>query len=139
MCFLAEGFTLCLQSAYGISCWKQRPWSLSVHSADRGQAGSRCKREQMKKSPTFGEKSMETLPDFKLIYISSDKSYSLVWFPAGVGPQLASLSAVANNVQTSEVEFCGGSVGVQHFSTLFWLGTFSESLSYRKRKVTRDG
>lgn len=64
-----------------------------------------------------------------------------MWFSTGVGPQLGSLPAVAHETQRSEVESCGGSVQerVQHFSTAFWLGTFSESLSYRKGKVTRDG
>lgn len=46
MCFLAEGFALCLQSAYGISYGKQCPWSLSVHSAGRGHAGSRCSEKE---------------------------------------------------------------------------------------------
>ena len=64
-----------------------------------------------------------------------------MWFSTGVGPQLGSLPAVANEMQTSEVESCGGSVqeGVQHFSMAFWLGTFSESLSYREGNVTRGG
>lgn len=66
VCSLAEGFSLCLPSAQGTSWWKGCPWLLSMHSADKSQVGSRC-----------GEKGWKihakTLPDSKLIYISTVK------------------------------------------------------------------
>lgn len=63
-----------------------------------------------------------------------------MWFSTGVGPQLGSLPAVTNEMQTSEIESCGGSVQerVQHFSTAFWLGIFSESLSFKGRLLGMD-
>lgn len=87
-CFLAEGFAFCLQSAQGASCWKQRPWPLSMLSADRGQAGSRCGEKRVRslvKNPCKDFAWLQINLYFKcqrlVLGVVFNRSWTTAWFP----------------------------------------------------------
>lgn len=88
MCFPAEGFALCLQLAQGTSYWNRRPWLLSMHSAGRGQAGSRCGERKVRslgKNPCKDFTWLQVNLYFKcqklVLGVVFNRSCTTAWFP----------------------------------------------------------
>jgi len=107
------------------------------------QCRQRPARQQVwwKKGPIFGKKSMQRLcltPNQFIFQVS--KASPQCGFQQELDHSLVPYLLPLLKCKCLKLNLVVGQCkGVQHFSTDFWPGTFSESLSCRKGKVIRDG